>query len=34
LLVFLLLTTYVLMSTTVFLAGAQLDELARKGGRR
>jgi membrane protein len=31
---FLLLTTYVLISTTIFLAGAQLDELARKGGRR
>jgi len=31
---FLLLTTYVLTSTTIFLAGAQLDELARKGGRR
>jgi uncharacterized BrkB/YihY/UPF0761 family membrane protein len=29
---FLLLTTYVLTSTTIFLAGAQLDELARKGG--
>jgi len=34
LLVFLLLTTYVLTSTTIFLVGAQIDELARKGGRR
>lgn len=31
---FLLLTTYVLTSTTIFLAGAQLDELARTGRRR
>jgi hypothetical protein len=31
---FLLLTTYALTSTTIFLAGVQLDELARKGGRR
>jgi membrane protein len=30
---FLLLTAYVLTSTTIFLAGAELDELARKGGR-
>ena len=33
LLAFLVLTTYLLTSTTIFLAGAQLDELARKGGR-
>jgi hypothetical protein len=32
--VFLLLTTYVLASTTIFLVGAQVDELARKGARR
>jgi membrane protein len=32
--VFLVLTTYVLTSTTIFLVGVQLDELARKGGRR
>jgi YihY family inner membrane protein len=31
---FLLLTTYVLTSTTIFLAGAQLDELVRKGEHR
>jgi membrane protein len=34
LLAFLVLTTYVLASTTIFLVGAQVDELARKGGRR
>jgi membrane protein len=33
LLAFLVLTTYVLVSTTIFLVGAQLDELARTGGR-
>jgi len=32
--VFLLLTTYVLTSTSIFLIGAQLDELARKAGHR
>lgn len=32
--VFLLLTTYVLTSTSIFLVGAQLDELARKAGHR
>jgi membrane protein len=31
---FLLLTTYVLTSTTIFMVGVQLDELARKGGHR
>jgi membrane protein len=30
---FLVLTTYVLTSTTIFLVGVQVDELARKGGR-
>lgn len=33
LLAFLVLTTYVLTSTTIFLVGVQMDELARKGGR-
>ena len=32
--VFLLLTAYVLASSTIFLVGAQLDELARKKNRR
>jgi membrane protein len=32
--VFLLLTAYVLASSTIFLIGAQLDELARKKNRR
>ena len=34
LLAFLVLTTYVLTSTTIFFVGAQIDELARTGGRR
>lgn len=33
LLAFLVLTTYVLTSTTIFLVGVELDELARTGGR-
>jgi hypothetical protein len=31
--VFLLLTSYVLASATIFLVGAELDELARKRNR-
>jgi len=31
---FLLLTAYVLVSSTIFLIGAQVDELARKKNRR
>jgi uncharacterized BrkB/YihY/UPF0761 family membrane protein len=34
LVVFLVLIAYVLTSTTIFLVGVQLDELARNGGRR